>query len=429
MKKMFVTAMLPLTLGGGLDFQGRAFDPRLDNPSQLAPRESVSRSMREIGRVQSFMLPEVPWSDRAWDHNRALMNERYTDADFTRLGSWDARKAYGAAYSAERFLSLPPGPQRDQAISSLSPAEKYDLVMGTLRGGLTDANRKSLDREMPGSGKFPTWWGICEGSAAASLAALEPVNVISVYSVPYGVDVPFYAPDVKSLVSLLWSSYNARLKLPEIGQQCDNRGGGACADVNPASFHASIHHFLGLGKGHLIADVDESRVVWNHPLIGYETTYYRADQSPSRPAANFEEALLRNNPSLQDPRRRLRAPGTAYLLGVETKLYYADNQKQHPLSGSVKRKVLSMRLQYELELDANLNLLGGEWLTKKHPDILWTIPGGTRPDTPGDASLGMATWDGRETPSGWENAARNSAQRMMPLRKVVDGLLRRSAQP
>lgn len=426
-KKIFLSAILPLSLSSGLDPISRAFDPKIDDPARLAPRESIERNIQPIAQVTARQLPQVPWSDRAWDHNRALLNERYTDGGFTRLGSWPERREYGDRYNIEWTLALPPGSERDRGVASLSPAEKYDLIMGTVRGGLTDANRSSLDKDIPSNGKFPTWWGICEGSAAAALVAPEPVKVVSVYSQHYGVDVPFYAPDVKALVSLLWSSYNGMLRLPEIGRQCDDRGGGACFDVNPASMHMALHHFIGLGRGHLIADVDATRIVWNHPVQGYETTYHRPDKGPKFPARSFQEALMPYDGRINDPRRGTRAPGTAYILGVSTKLFYGENKKKHPLHGSVKREVRTMDMQYELELDRNLNLIGGEWLSRKHPDILWTIPHGTRPDTPGDTSLGIAPWDGMTSPMGWESAARASAKRMMPLRKVVDELVKRSA--
>lgn len=428
MKKLLLTALLPLSIGGiDLDPRSRAFDPVKDDPGHLAPHERVSANLNEIGYTTSGGRRDIPWSDRAWDHNRALLNERYTDKNFSSLKSWPARRDYAGRWSVKRALALSPGPQRDSVIATLSPAEKYDLIMGTVDGGLADANRSLLDRNMDSGGKFPTWWGICDGSAAASLASPEPVRKITVPSAAYGVDVTFYAPDVKALVSMLWSTYNKKLHLPEIGQQCEvTSAGGACADVNPASFHRAAYHFLGKGNGHLLMDVDATRVVWNHPIHRYETYYYPPQDGPRDRVGSFHEALLSVRDAPDDPRRRVRARGTAYLVGVVTKVYYGDNQRRHPLEGSVKRGEKVMDLQYELELDENLNLLGGEWLSKRHPDLMWTIPRGSNPDTAGDIALGGASWDGYSAINGWENAARQSASAVLPLRKVVEALVERA---
>jgi hypothetical protein len=425
---LLLSALLPLSIGGfDLDPRSRAYDPHVDDPSHLAPHEQVVSNLNEIGYTTSGGRSELPWSDRAWDHNRALLNERYTDKNFTKLGSWLARRAYAERWSVKRALALPAGPERDAVISTLAPAEKYDLIMGTVEGGLADANRGLLDRNMDANGRFPTWWGICDGSAAASLASPEPVKRITVPSAAYGVDVTFYAPDVKALVSMLWSTYNRKLHLPEIGQQCEvTSNGGACADVNPASFHRAAHHFLGMGNGHLLMDTDTTRVVWNHPIHRYETYYYPPQNSPRDRVASFHEALLSVRDANDDPRRQRRAPGTAYLVGVVTKVYYGENQRNHPLEGSVKRTEKVMDLQYELELDENLNLLGGEWLSKRHPDLMWTIPRGSEPDTAGDLLLGNASWDGYSPITGWEDAARQSAKSVLPLRKVVEALVERS---
>jgi hypothetical protein len=425
MRKLLLAALIPLSGLQAPEPEFRAFDPRNDDAAILAPGQPIERNLERIAEVGRIMLPEVPWSDRAWEHNRGLLNERYTDPAFSGLPGWPERRVYLERKSPEVLLDLPSGPERDRAIARLSPAEKYDLVMGTLSGGLAEAIRHSLDHDMDAAGRFPGWWGICEGSAAAAVKVPEPVATVTVRSIPYGVDVPFYAPDIKALVSMLWSSYNAMMQLPEIGQQCDGAGGGSCFNVNPASFHKAIHHFLGRGNGHLITDLDETRAVWNHPLVGYDVRYFRPGRNADRTETGFRAALAPAG-GAGDPRRELRAPGTAYVLGVITRIFYGKNLRDHPLEGSVRREVGSQLLRYELELDENLNLLGGEWLSKKRADILWTIPAGKRPESPGDMMLGSMRWDGLSTPANWQGAARISAARNLPLRKVVEELLRRS---
>lgn len=428
-------AFLPLSFG---DIQAdgpsaRAFDPRIDNPTRLSLNQPLERSMLRIAEVKSAKASAQMWSDLSWDHTRGLLGERYTDKRFVRLRTWSEKKEYNSRYGAEGALALPKGdPVQRTWLSALSPAEKYDVLMGTIRGGLYDRMAAKLDSEMDPAGNFPGWWGICEGSVAAAIAEPEPVKNLSVYSEAYGVDVPFYAADVKGLVSMLWSSYNRRLRLPEMGMQCQAKlsaegGEPFCFDVNPGSMMIALHHFLGSGKGNLLLDIDATRVVWNHPVMGYEMTFFQPGAA-SEGSKNFQNGLLRVSDAPSDPRRRMRAEGTAYLLGINMNLFYGQNKKNIPWQGSVELEQRTMKLSFELELDSEFNILGGEWLTSKHPDIMWTVPRGLRPATGGDSLLGDIKWKGDSVPASWGKAALKSAEGVMPLRQIVEGLVKQSAR-
>lgn len=439
MKKsaLFLSAMLPLSLGQGLDipdFNSRAFDPRIDNPSRLSPRQPVERDMRKIALITSARARQRAWSDRRWNFNNGLLGERYTDRNYMRQSGLQDRIAYNTQYPAEGALRLRNGSSEQEAwLRILSPAEKYDLIMGTVRGGLYDSMNQSLLRDLDSSGRFPGWWGICEGSAASSIASEEPVRSITVHSEAYGIDVPFYASDIKGLTSLLWSAFNKNLRLPEMGQQCQDRGKigevdgdkPSCFDTNPGSFLMAIHHFVGQGNGKLIFDTDATRVVWNHPATGYKMQFFRPGRASE--TVGFEDAVLPARDAEGDPRRRLRSPGTVYIVGVNMQLTYGDNEKQVPLEGAQTRKDTVMNLNFEVELDAGYGVLGGEWLVARHPDLAWVIPDNLRPDTAGDRSLGGGSWDGYSVPASWSQASLQSSNGVVPLRRVVEGLVRRSS--
>jgi hypothetical protein len=404
-----------------------------DRVERLAP--GIPNSFPALAHATEARLSRIPWADRMWDHNRALLLERYSDARFNRLGSWPQRRSYLQDWSSARALRLTPGPERERVIGTLSPAEKYDLLLGVERGGLADHMTTSLNKDMGADQRFPNWWGICEGSAAASLTEMEPVNPVTVVSEANGgLEISFSALDIKGLVSLLWSSYNYELRVPEIGQQCRSRAPGgspwdqqdpACMDVNPASLHRALVHFLYQGNGALIADVDETSHVWNHPLVGYSLFFYRPDIRPAR-STQWEQSLIRLADWPEDPRRSQRAPGTVYVIGVVNKIIYGESPKDTPANGSRARTLKDLLVQYELELDSEMRLIGGAWLTKKHPDILWTIPKGTMARSPGDSLLPQGIWNGNSLRSGLDLAAQRGG--MVPLKAVVQRLLELSAQ-
>ena len=43
-----------------------------------------------------------------------------------------------------------------------------------------------------------------------------------------------------------------------------------------------------------------------------------------------------------------------------------------------------MTFVYDLELDANLRIIGGEWRDQARPDFIWRPRPGTKPSTPAD---------------------------------------------
>lgn len=407
----------------------RVIDRDTDDPMRLRPEKKIEMNLQtlDIKSRRSVSPVSAPWSDVTWKANKGLINERIVDPSFQKSPGWRGKYEYLRKYNIAWMLKQP-ARDRDRWLGSLSPAEKYDLLMGTVKGGLADNVSAFLNESIKDEKEFPGWWGLCEGSAASTVYYPEPQDFVLLRSEAYGIDVPFFAPDIKGLATMLWSRFNRELALPEAGLQCKKEGPG-CFDSNPASFHASIHHYLDLEPGLLVGEMDPSPVVWNFPIVAYQETYFRPDLGAMKPARDLRSAALAAEHWSGDPRRGLRAPGTAYVVGIKMNLSYAVNQAQNPpFRGSLKRKINSRVLVYELELDSQWNLIGGEWVSGKHPDLLWTVPKGLKPDSIGDRLLPPWNPDGDSIPKTWEKAARVSANQLTPLRRVVELLVQRSAK-
>jgi len=422
--KALLMAMLVFPAGPAV----RLIDHENDDPDVLVPGGHMEMNLKSLDQRSRRSVPQVaaPWSDVGWKANKGLITERFADSRFEAAAGWSAKHDFLRSYST-RWILQQPGYDRERWIAALSPAEKYDLLMGTVKGGLAENIGAFLDHSLGNSRQFPGWWGLCEGAAASTMYYPEPVRLVVLHSQSYDLDVPFFAPDIKGLATMLWSRFNTELNLPESGLPCKKDGTG-CFDSNPASFHASVHHFLDLSPGILVGDMDPTPVVWNFPIVAYSEAYYRPDKKADVTAADLRSAALKPDDWGSDPRKSKRSPGTAYIVGIKMKISYAVNQEEKPpFEGSLKRKVNSRVLVYELELDSDWKLLGGEWVSGEHPDLLWSIPRDVVPDSIGDKSLAPDdTWHG-EIPKSWTEAARISAAKLTPLRRVVELLVKKSS--
>jgi hypothetical protein len=411
----------------------RVINHDVDDPQPLSPGVRIETNLRSIDASSKRKVPNryAPWSDVGWKANHGLVAERYNDPNYEQLGGWNEMSQYLSDNSAARILRYDPW-SRDQWIRSLSPAEKYDLVLGIASDGLASHIAGFLNETLGSDPEFPSWWGLCEGSAPASVFYPEPTKAVVLHSEAYNLDVPFYAPDIKGLATQLWSRFNTNLDMPEAGTQCkkENEENGMCFDDNPATFHAAVHHFLdtNVSAGYLIADWDPTPVVWNFPFVAYSESYYRVDKGSDKKVDTLAAAAVPVSDWSADPRRSKRSPGTAYLVGVKMDVSYGVNQTQRaPNEGSLKRKINTRTLIYELELDPNYNLLGGEWVAGTHPDLLWSVPKGTVPDSPAESQLPSQGGENGVIPKAWGAAAKASALKLTPLRRVVDILIQRSA--
>jgi hypothetical protein len=109
-----------------------------------------------------------------------------------------------------------------------------------------------------------------------------------------------------------------------------------------------------------------------------------------------------------------------WVVGVRSIVTFGDGQPAGVHTPD--RKVLTFT--YDLELDAEYRVLGGEWREGKHPDFLWRPEYQSRPTSLGDqvtndvARLGTANW---------RRAALQSNARGVPLKALIDYLYQQAS--
>jgi hypothetical protein len=212
------------------------------------------------------------------------------------------------------------------------------------------------------------WEGLCHGVAAASLVFEEPKPVV--VKNPQGIDVPFGSADIKGLLAL-YVGYVAQNDVKSVGQRCPpllppnnngtdipvNVGTGfgresltECEDVNAGSFHLILGNVIGLQQETVIADITAGEEVWNHPIISYS-----AKETGERPP------------------QATAAPGTVREKLMETQVRYMvrgiPSWKRENARIPISEETITYR--YALELNAEGEIIGGEWLQPEYPDFLW----------------------------------------------------------
>jgi hypothetical protein len=310
-------------------------------PSQL--NLSFSSNFEEL--PLSGKTEYAPWSDTYWPSNLGGIGARWQ--------SW-----FGA-----NSLIIPktsPVPTRtdrisakqlsSEQISMLSPAEKYDLLVGKFGFPLLDAERSRVSEKAQG------WEGLCNGWASASLIFQEPVPQTVQNS--QGQQITFTSADIKGLLAYYMAQANEG-QIRVLGARCnhdlkktpDARFRSECKDTNAGSFHISLSNLLGIQKKGLLADIFRDTQVWNQPVFEYES--------------NVVETL---------PKRENSAPETTTVLKIITKIVYADELPYpvaEPVLGTHFQKTTERSLEYYLELNSKREIIGGEWISDFRPDFIW----------------------------------------------------------
>lgn len=398
----------------------------VDNPEKLVEPGGLHRNIFEIhgsGLTHATLNP-VPWTDSYWPLANGNTAARYSDGAFPERKDWQASFNYASSKPASSVIAS--GDRK--AINKLSPAEKYDYVMGDSGWTLTNYAWQTGRAMMEKYGNVPGWMGICHGWAAASHinspVPKEPIEVEGVNG-----PVTFYPQDVKALMSMLWANASPRVRFT--GSRCNvsrpakNNYGRvidkACFDVNPTTLHLGLVNQVGVHKRSLIIDATYDAEVWNHPVAAYRFRYF--NPQTWRESTTIEPSRIPLERFKLDKFREFRTPGTHSVIGVVMDVTYVVEINATHVPYDPVPPVKTLRFMYDLELDAAGNILGGEWYTNAHPDFVWTFDKELQARTFQDAELAGDPWSKHSpVPVTWTAPASGASRRGAPLATFVYGL-------
>jgi hypothetical protein len=302
-------------------------------------------------------LTEKPWSDHYWPDYQGGISYRWN--------SFSTNEHDKIFYKTKNSSQL-----TKKEIQYLSPAEKYDLLLGD-ESYSTTRNERSRTGVLTNS-NIPFWFGICHGWAAATLFYKTP-NPVTVRRSD-GLDIPFGSSDIKALLShflidpsinsrTYWVSRRCYVEEEELRRQMQTgkvspaeyrrqMESADCIGVNPGSMHILFANMIARKNEGLIMDRTRDAQVWNQPIYGYKS-------------------------HTVDKRRHGFSPGadkrTVTEVRVTTKTYYiAEVSPSWQKDSGVDPSVVAY-YEYWLELDKNNEIIGGTWISEERPDFLWRM--------------------------------------------------------
>ncbi len=162
-----------------------------------------------------------------------------------------------------------------------------------------------------------------------------------------------------------------------------------CRDVNPMTLHLALTKLIHDRKQGFVIDRERNEEVWNQPVYGYELEYLpiltrSGTQAPGGPTPISD---------IDDPLAPFRAAGTTHLVQVLARINYGTEISPlltYAANGS-SEATSTLYTVYTLELDQELNIVGGEWgqipgkksdpfePAQAIPDFIWYASPGTAP--------------------------------------------------
>ncbi|HLT22189.1 MAG TPA: hypothetical protein VKZ84_02060 [Bacteriovoracaceae bacterium] len=485
MNKKLGLAVLTAMIGTSVAYANP--DPKKIYPWVPIPKEQITSKLKylaednnpitNISQINAQRLHKAntkiaPWTGPYWPLKQGGIANPYMERTFLSYATFipliDAIEPYDKRknYVETRFAQL-----SEKEIAKLAPSEKYDLLLGN---DLDLSNRiwdfinqwkedmkwnyiRSIDLPESEDGEdweiekknyiVANWEGICHGWAPASGVIPKPQKTVNA-TLPDGRKVPFYPEDIKGLISQTWANSIIQDYVLSEGLRCKRRSPKRdkygryydhipengeilprCADVHPAVMHLALVNLVGKQGRSFIIDKAATIAVANQPVKGYEFEYF--DPYTGRDRKSFNEALRAYDERL-DLYRNERHHDTAFLVGVESTIIYADwGHIKKPSSRSYnKDKYSDLVSLYDLEIDKNGNIIGGQWrgykdlndyeragsnepdsprMVVSRPDFFWVVPKDYSKFFQGPQL--KEKWDirsGKQAPMSWQTAAKNA---------------------
>ncbi len=389
-----------------------------------APLERNLPRLQALG-LMNVTAPVKPWADSYWPTYKGQTAHRYADPGFPNAKNWSVNYSYSQSHSAAAIVST----GEVSRINSLSPAEKYDFVMGDGNFTLTRfAWNQGL--KLFNEGGVPTWMGICHGWAAASHMGAEFTSHPVIVTAQNGIPVTFYPQDIKALQSMLWANSAPASRF--VGTRCPvshppRNGNGRildprCFDTNPATWHLIVANQLGRNHRSFVFDGTYDVEVWNFPILSARYRYFNPQTFEEK--QNWAEAVIPLHNFRLDKFPEFRSHDARSIVGIVMDVTYVI-EIEPGISRIFDAPIKTVRYIYDLELDAGNNAIGGEWYSNGHPDFIWTFPTGAQAMTADDSILLDDPWQNNgPVPVHWASYARKASSRGIPLfafvKKVLD---------
>jgi hypothetical protein len=379
-------------------------------------------------------LPGRFWKNHGWRMLRGGVSERF-DWKYRNLSTWEERHNYVQKWTLRDILAVKDEDDRQDWIDKLSPTEKYDLAMGNLDTPLTTYYWNKM-KEVNDAKEMFVWRGFCDDEAGSVVYFPEPQYEVVIHSRIPGVKIKFYLRDIKGLAALNMSQVG--IDVPQSGTRCkedDPKQGKsseyldyAAFDVNPAALHIALVNFIGKHNLPVLVDRDQERPVWNTPIKRYSFRY--KNPKSGKRFDKLADALVEAAEFPQDKFKAYRSANAHYIVGVEMEAGYSTVYSESLGRDERERADEHMTtLTYDLEIDLDGTIVGGEWHQEYHPDFLYVFLPGTEPFSEGEKLGGLDKecynlWKrDQPIPDTWAQASEISSPKGQPLYLVVRKLV------
>jgi hypothetical protein len=427
---------------------------------KFARGKEVITNLEDINnkRLNYYRMKDMPWTSTYLPAIRGYAADPYATNGSNKISFKSNLRKYEK--SVEKYNEGKLELDRE-TIANLSTSDKYDLLIGNFKAPTSLSSRlfELGDFLHDKFGKLTFWTGMCHGWSPAAISHTAPKRTVTVTSVDGQYQIPFYPNDIKALLSTafanntkafveddriqtsgdpnLWSEDNimpihgfaCRKRKPRVGRdgradRYEDNSENNCEDLNPAFWHLSVINLMGLYDQGLVVDIDHNEKVNNHPTAGYRAKYFNPATGESR--GRFRDNLVDINLFPDDLRKEYRSKDAKYIIGVEMEMNFVDYQffnKKNAKHRNIQ-KYKERTFLYDLELDENMNIVGGEWRGKKEndvrrglfrvkpgekPDFIWYAPKGMKPVAFKEA-LAKGTWEeDAPLPYDWADAAKKAS--------------------